>query len=149
MCPISWTSFIYLISNNFSQRLGREEGAASKAWTAFSLPLAGCMSAVPDEQYRPFIHCLFSGMYGGHVNTHTPLVCLQSLRTHETYRPHKVNLSACTHTHSGRLSSCLKLVGCLGWGGLVDIPLPVFVRLLLHRGRTLGCCKTAGRKTWH
>ncbi len=81
------------------------------------LVTTGHTSANPKEQYRPFGHCLFSGMYGGHINTHTRLVCRQPPCTHKPYTPDKVNLFARTrvraHTqHPSVLMS--DFVGCLG-----------------------------------
>lgn len=52
-------------------------------------------STEADEQCHPFIHCLFSGMYGVRMNTHTPLVCLQPSHTHIRWTK-----SICSHTCS-------------------------------------------------
>lgn len=56
--------------------------------------------------------------------------------------------SICSHTHMYAHTHSAPVcphvwVSWLSWvRGLADIPLPVFVRLLLRSGRTLGCCSS-------
>lgn len=84
---------------------------------------------------KPFVHCLLLGMYGEYIDAHTPPRLASIIVQHKVRRRH-----ACARAHSAYLSSCQSLLVVLGEEVLVDIRLPAFVRLLLRRGRTQGCC---------
>lgn len=137
-----WFSFIW--SKNIPDR---GESGSTEARLAFSLHLA-VDSMLLDKQSRLFICFVFIRNVWGHTwaRTHTHTPCLSSI-IHTKNTLDKVNLLTHTHTHlhehthSTCLSSCLSLWVCwLSWvRGLVDSPLPVFVRLLLLHNCSLGC----------
>lgn len=114
MCPISRTSFIYLISNNFSQRLSREEGACfqslNSVFVAFGWLHVGCTRWTIPSFHSLFV---FRDVWRACKHTYTPR--LSSVIAHTWNIQAAQSQSVRMHAHTQRPSVLMSEVSRLSW----------------------------------